>query len=105
MHEQSHGESFLALMTRRFRGRGLYILDEPEAALSPKKQLLVLRRMRQLVHQDSQFVIATHSPILSAYPNAKILQLDQQGYRLVNYKDTEHYQLTRWVLNSSERYR
>lgn len=105
LHEQSHGESFLALMTRRFRGRGLYILDEPEAALSPKKQLLVLRRMRQLVHQDSQFIIATHSPILLAYPNAKILQLDQQGYRLVNYKDTEHYQLTRWVLNSSERYR
>ncbi len=60
LHEQSHGESFLALMTHRFRGKGLYILDEPEAALSPKRQLLMLRRIRQLVHQDSQFIIATH---------------------------------------------
>jgi len=102
LHEQSHGESFLALMTHRFRGRGLYILDEPEAALSPKRQLLMLRRIRQLVHQDSQFIIATHSPILLAYPNAKILLLDQHGYLPVNYEDTEHYQLTRRVLNETD---
>lgn len=102
LHEQSHGESFLALMTHRFRGKGLYILDEPEAALSPKKQLLMLRRVRQLVRQDSQFIIATHSPILLAYPNAKILLLDQRGYAPVNYEDTEHYQLTRRILNDTD---
>lgn len=60
-------------MIHRFRGQGLYILDEPEAALSPKRQLLILRRMRELVLQESQFIIATHSPILLAYPNAKII--------------------------------
>lgn len=102
LHEQSHGESFLALMTHRFRGQGLYILDEPEAALSPNKQLLLLRRMRQLILQESQFVIATHSPILLGYPNAKIVVLDQNGYRPVKYEDTEHYQLTRRFLNDPE---
>src|ERR1700730_14041450 len=99
LHEQSHGESFLALMTHRFHGQGLYLLDEPEAALSPKKQLLMLRRIRQLVHQSSQFIIATHSPILLAYPNAKILVLDERGYVPVAYEDTEHYRLTRRFLN------
>jgi predicted ATPase len=88
-------------MTHRFRGKGLYILDEPEAALSPKRQLLMLRRIRQLVEQDSQFIIATHSPILLTYPNAKILLLDQRGYRPVNYEDTEHFQLTRRILNET----
>lgn len=102
LHEQSHGESFIALMTHRFRGRGLYILDEPEAALSPKRQLLVLRRMRHLVRQESQFIIATHSPMLLAYPNAKILLLDEGGYRQVKYEDTEHYQLTRQFLNETD---
>jgi len=99
LHEQSHGESFLALMMNRFRGRGLYILDEPEAALSPRKQLTVLRRIRELVHQDSQFIIATHSPILLAYPNAKIFVLGAQGYAATRYEDTEHYKLTRDFLN------
>jgi predicted ATPase len=99
LHEQSHGESFLALMTHRFKGRGLYLLDEPEAALSPRKLLLMLRRIRQLVHQDSQFIIATHSPILLAYPNAKIFVLDDRGYTPIAYEDTEHYQLTRRILN------
>jgi len=99
LHEQSHGESFLALMRHRFRGQGLYILDEPEAALSPKKQLLMLRRIRQLVHLNSQFIIATHSPLLLAYPNAKILVLDERGYMPVAYEDTEHYQLTRRFLD------
>ena len=102
LHEQSHGESFLALMNHRFRGRGLYILDEPEAALSPKRQLMVLRRMRQLVHQDSQFIIATHSPILLAYPNAKIFLLDHRGYVPIQYEDTEHYQLARRILTETE---
>lgn len=99
LHEQSHGESFLALMTYRFRGQGLYILDEPEAALSPARQLRMLRRIRQLVLQESQFIIATHSPLLLAYPNARILLLDQHGYAPVKYEDTDHYQLTRRFLN------
>jgi predicted ATPase len=102
LHEQSHGESFLALMTHRFHGRGLYILDEPEAALSPRRQLVMLRRIRQLAHKDSQFIIATQSPILLAYPNAKILLLDQRGYLTVKYEDTEHYQLTRRLLNDTD---
>ena len=62
LHEQSHGESFWALVMKRFRGKGLYILDEPEAALSPKRQLILLRRIHELVEQQSQFIIATHSP-------------------------------------------
>ena len=102
LHEQSHGESFLTLMTHRFHGQGLYILDEPEAALSPKRQLLILRRMRQLVLQESQFIIATHSPILLAYPNAKILLLDERGYRPVKYEETEHYRLMRRFLDDPE---
>ena len=102
LHEQSHGESFLALMSHRFRGQGLYILDEPEAALSPNRQMLILRRMRELVLQESQFIIATHSPILLAYPNAKILLLDQHGYKPVKYEETEHYQVMRRFLNDPE---
>ena len=102
LHDQSHGESFLALMLHRFRGQGLYILDEPEAALSPKRQFLMLRRMRQLVQLESQFVAATHSPILLAYPNARILLLDERGYRPVAYRDTEHFQLTRRFLDDPD---
>jgi predicted ATPase len=103
LHEQSHGESFLALMLHRFGGRGLYILDEPEAALSPGRQLAVLRRMRQLVEEESQFIIATHSPILMAYPGAKLLQLDTSGYRRVRYEETEHYAVTREFLANPAR--
>jgi predicted ATPase len=102
LHEQSHGESFLALMMHRFHGRGLYILDEPESALSPRKQLLMLRRIRQLIDRDSQFIIATHSPILLAYPDAKILLLNHHGYLPVNYQETEHYQIMRRVLNHTD---
>jgi predicted ATPase len=89
-------------MTHRFRGKGLYILGDSEAALSSRRQLLMLRRIRQLAHQNSQFIVATHSPILLAYPNAKILFLDHRGFRQVNYVDTEHYQLARRVLNDTE---
>src|SRR5215469_14058997 len=89
-------------MNHRFRGQGLYILEEPEAALSPNRQLRNLRRMREHVLQESQFIIATHSPILRAYPNAKILLLDQNGYKSVRYEDTEHYQLMRRFLNDPE---
>lgn len=103
LHEQSHGESFLTLMLNRFGGNGLYILDEPEAALSPSRQLAVLRRMHQLVEDDSQFIIATHSPILMAYPRAKLYLLDKTGFTATKYEDTEHYAVTREFLANPER--
>jgi len=95
LHEQSHGESFLALLTNRFGGKGVYILDEPEAALSPQRQLAVLSRIHDLVLDDSQFLIATHSPILMAYPDALIYQFSKEGLTQVAYEDTEHFQVTR----------
>jgi predicted ATPase len=99
LHEQSHGESFLALLTERLSGQGLYLLDEPEAALSPMRQLSALAIIRDLVAQGSQFVIATHSPILMAYPDADIVLLDETGLRKIPYTETEHYQVTRDFLN------
>jgi predicted ATPase len=99
LHEQSHGESFLALFSHRLRGQGLYLLDEPEAALSPMRQLTALALIRDLVEGGSQFLIATHSPILMAYPDADIVLLDGAGLRKVAYTETEHYQVTRDFLN------
>lgn len=93
LHEQSHGESFLALLQNRFGGKGLYILDEPEAALSPQRQLLALKRIHELVQEGSQFVIATHSPILMAYPDASIFVCTPDGIRQRAYEDTEHYEV------------
>lgn len=103
LHEQSHGESFLALMEHRFGGRGLYLLDEPEAALSPTRMMSLLVLLHRLVEEHSQFVIATHSPMLMAYPGARIYQLSQQGIEPVAYRDTEHYQITRRFLEAPER--
>jgi len=100
LHEQSHGESFLTLLLHRFGGNGFYVLDEPEAALSPTRQLAVLRRIHHLVLHDSQFVIATHSPILMAYPRAKILMLEDNGFTEVRYEDTEHYAVTKQFINN-----
>ncbi len=100
LHEQSHGESFFALFKNRFRGRGLYLLDEPEAALSPKRQLEFLVVLHQYVKDGGQFVIATHSPIIMAYPDARIYQLDTAGIREVPYTDTEHYLITRGFLSN-----
>lgn len=99
LHEQSHGESFIALLKHRFHPQGLYFLDEPEAALSPSRQLAALVRIHELVGGASQFVIATHSPILMAYPNATILSVGAHGLVPVRYEDTEHYVLTRQFLN------
>ena len=105
LHEQSHGESFLALAAHRFRGHGLYILDEPEAALSPQRQLSLLAIMHDLVeHRASQLIIATHSPILMAYPGALIYRLSTDGIARIAYEDTEHYRITRDFLSSPERY-
>ncbi len=103
LHEQSHGESFLALLLNRFHGNGLYLLDEPEAALSPSRQLSVLTRLHDLVQQRSQFIIATHSPILMAYPNAFIYSFSSAGIERVDYHDTEHYRITRDFLTHPER--
>ncbi len=103
LHNQSHGESFLALVQNRFGGEGLYLLDEPEAALSPTRQLTLLGEMYQLVERDSQFIIATHSPILMAYPGARIYELSENGIASVEYRETEHYQLTRRFLENPER--
>lgn len=103
LHEQSHGESFLALFVNRFYGNGLYILDEPEAALSPTRQLSVLSRVHQLLQQDSQFIIATHSPILMAYPGAWIYQISENGIERVEYEETEHYEITKSFLSNPDR--
>jgi len=106
LHEQSHGESFLALVRNRFGGNGLYILDEPEAALSPTRQLALLSAMYDLVERrNSQFIIATHSPILMAYPEATIYHLDLAGgLRPIAYEQTDHYQITRDFLANRERF-
>jgi predicted ATPase len=102
LHEQSHGESFWSLLYHRFFGRGLYLLDEPETALSPTRQMAMLSRMHQLIGQHSQFVIATHSPIIMAYPDPTILLLDKEGLRPVAYRATEHYAVTHRFLSDPQ---
>lgn len=103
LHRMSHGESFFTLAIQRFSGQGLYLLDEPEAALSPFKQMALLSRICELAKQGSQFIIATHSAILSACPNSRIYLLEESGVRCVNYRDTPHYQLTKAFLDAPER--
>ena len=98
LHAQSHGESFLSLALNRFGANGFYILDEPEAALSPMRQLSLLCRIHDLAENGSQFLIATHSPILMAYPDADIFLLDESGMRKTEYEQTEHYQITKRFL-------
>jgi len=95
LHEQSHGESFFALFEHRFIGDGLYILDEPEAALSPSRQLSFLAKMHELVLARSQLIIATHSPIILGYPNAWIYQVSEHGVDRVEYEETDHFQVSR----------
>jgi len=102
LHKQSHGESFMALVENRFRGNGLYILDEPEAALSPMRIMELMCFIRQLEKQNSQFIISTHSPILMAYPGAEVLNLTGDGIRSVSYRETEHYQITKQFLNNPD---
>lgn len=103
LHRQSHGESFLALVEHRFGGEGLYLLDEPEAALSPSRLLTLIVLLDQLVKAGSQFIIATHSPILMAFPGAQLYQLGEDSIHPVAYQETEHYQLTRRFLEDPER--
>jgi len=102
LHEQSHGEAFFSTFIHRFSGNGIYILDEPEAALSPLRQFAMLRRINELISQKSQFIIATHSPILMAFPNAIIYNLGEKGIKKINYNETEHYFLTKRFLNNTD---
>jgi predicted ATPase len=103
LHARSHGESFMTLLLSKFKGNGLYLLDEPEAALSPSRQLAALSAIHQLVENDSQFIIATHSPILLAYPRSKIILFDGSGLTETTYEDTEHFAITRDFLNNYPR--
>lgn len=103
LHEQSHGEAFLALLNHRFHGQGLYILDEPEAALSPQRQLAALSRMHDLILEGAQFIVATHSPILMAYPDAQIFHFGAEGVKPIEYEDTEHFQVTRDFITNPTR--
>lgn len=102
LHNQSHGESFMSLILNRFGGNGLYILDEPEAALSPSRQFILLARINELVNKGCQFIIATHSPILMAFPDADIYALNENEIKLTPYKETEHYVLTKRFLDNPE---
>lgn len=103
LHAMSHGEGLLSLMENRFRGSGLYILDEPEAALSPQKQLELLVLINELANKNSQFIIATHSPILMSFPNAQIYMLAENSIELTPYKQTQHYILTKQFLDDPNR--
>ena len=102
LHECSHGESFLKLVKNRFIGKGLYVLDEPEAALSPVRQMSLLCLIDSLVKQGAQFFISTHSPILLSYKNAQILDLDN-GFSIIDYKDTEIYKTYKLFLDDPDR--
>jgi predicted ATPase len=104
LHAQSHGEAFLALFENRIED-GVYLLDEPEAALSPGRQLTFLTILHHLASMKvAQFIIATHSPILITLPGATILSIDDGRFREVSFRETEHFQLTRDFLNAPERY-
>ncbi len=103
LHAMSHGEATLWVALNRFIDGGLYILDEPEAALSPQRQLVLLARIHQLVKGRAQFIIATHSPILMAYPGATIYNLSTKGIEHVEYEQTEHFKVTRAFLMNREK--
>lgn len=102
LHKQSHGESFFSVFMSRFKGKGLYILDEPEAALSPSRQMSMISRIHELVEDDSQFIIATHSPIIMAYPDSVIYEI-KDGFSIVKYEETEHYQVMKAFLNNTQK--
>jgi predicted ATPase len=104
LHQQSHGESFMATMTNKLRGAGVYLFDEPEAALSPSRQLAALAVFHKLVTElESQLIIATHSPILLAYPDSIIYSFTEAGIEQIEYADTEHVTITREFLNKPQK--
>ena len=102
LHRRSHGESFLALAEGMFRSDGLYILDEPEAALSPRGIIRLMQRMDELVQQDCQFIVATHSPMLLCFPDAEVYQISDRGIDSVRFQDTDHYRTTVRFLQNPE---
>jgi predicted ATPase len=103
LHNQSHGESFMSLVANRFKANSLFILDEPEAALSPTRQMTLLVQINELAKQNCQFIIATHSPILLACPDSDIYVLDENNIKLTAYEETEHYTLTKHFLNNTDK--
>ena len=105
LHEQSHGEAFLTLFGSRMQGRGIYIMDEPEAALSPSRQLAFLLLLRELEQGgEAQVLIATHSPILMAYPGAQVLELKAGSVGEADYRQTNHFRLMRRFLENPDAY-
>lgn len=103
LHDQSHGESFRSLILNRFRPRGIYLLDEPEAALSPTSQMSLLCIIDELVKKDTQFIIASHSPIILAYHNADIYEFSEAGIEKTSYRETQSYSVTKTFLDDPER--
>lgn len=99
LHKRSHGEAFFSLIMNKFTGNSVYILDEPEAALSPIRQMSLISRIDELVKKGSQFIIATHSPILMAYPNSIIYEI-KEDIQKVKYEDSENYNITKEFLNN-----
>ena len=102
LHNQSHGESFMSLVENRFAGNGLYILDEPEAALSPMRLMRLMVCMQELISRNSQFIISTHSPILMTFPGSEILEITEEGVDSVDYKNTEHFMITKRFMDAPE---
>lgn len=94
--------SYFSTFMNRFKGHGVYILDEPEAALSPSRQMAMISRIHDLVKEGSQFIIATHSPILMAYPDSVVFQI-KNGFEVVEYEETEHYQITREFIKNRKK--
>jgi predicted ATPase len=103
LHEQSHGEAFMSTFVNRMDGHGLFLLDEPEAALSPTRQLAFVVRMHDLARDYSQFVIATHSPLILAYPDSFIYLFNESGIERVELRDTDNYRMTKRFLDAPER--
>ena len=103
LHEQSHGEAFFATFLHRFRGNGIYLLDEPEAALSPLRQMSMLTRIHDLVQDHSQFIIATHSPIIMSYPSSRIFEFTEAGINECPLEDTNHYRIMKQFFDDKNR--
>ena len=103
LHKQSHGEGFLSVVENGFKGNGLYILDEPEAALSPNGIMRLIVNINDLVKNNAQFIISTHSPMLMAYPNSEIYEITKDGINLVDYKQTNHYIITKQFLENPQK--
>jgi predicted ATPase len=105
LHQRSHGEAFMALFEHRLQAAGMILMDEPEAALSPQRQLSLLAQLHSFVESgNTQIIVATHSPILMTVPNAKLLEVRGEGIVETRLEETSHYQITRGILEHPERY-